>query len=171
MPHEKNGKRTTARSTDPIMGRITMQVRRLINEQLEDSLCQYDKWKLQPHAVSSIAGVYLEILSPAIERYIDGLTSPEKEVVELIVSGLSLMRIPQVRYIRAAGVTLNDVHGIEWEFRKWMLRICANQLLNFCPFCHGAKWSSGGSPHPRLSGTVCPHKELEEIEKLNEENG
>lgn len=145
-----------------------MQTKQLINKQLEDSLSQYDQWKLDPHAVPSVAGAYLEILAPAIERYVDGLASPEKDVIELIVGGISFKNIAKLRKIRAMNVMLEDIHQYEWEFRKWMFRICLQQLFNFCPFCHsGPRWN-GASPNPKLSGTVCPHKEMREMERIAE---
>jgi len=145
-----------------------MQTKQLINKQLEDSLSQYDQWKLDPHAVPSVAGAYLEILAPAIERYVDGLASPEKDVIELIVGGISFKNIAKLRKIRAMNVMLEDIHQYEWEFRKWMFRICLQQLFNFCPFCHsGPRWS-GTSPHPKVNGSVCDHQARWWAEEMKE---
>lgn len=147
------------------MGRVTMTVKRKIYKDIESSLPRYDQWKMNPRAVPATEGAYLEMLGPAVERYVDGLVDPEKTAVEYYLAGIKPHAVLAMSKIQRAKVTRADLRkwlfgdADDWGLIITMFRIFTSRM-EFCPFCHGAKWSSGGSPHPRVNGNPCPHQEM-----------
>ena len=142
-----------------------MQVRRRIYKDIERALPRYDEWKMRPREVDPTAGAYLETLAPAVEKYVDGLIDPEKSAVEYYLAGIKPHAVLHMRKVEREGVTREDLNrwlvgdSTHWGLLQTMFRIFASRAA-FCPFCHGGPRYNGSSPHPKLSGTVCPHPEI-----------
>lgn len=150
-----------------------MQVRRRIYKDIERALPRYDEWKMHPREVDPTTGAYLETLGPAVERYVDGLIPPEKDCVEFYLAGIKPHVVLQMRKVKRQGVTREDLRkwligdSEDWGLLQTMFKIFARNA-NFCPFCHGGPRYNGSSPHPKLSGTVCPHEGIWAEQEMKE---
>lgn len=155
------------------MGRVSMQAKRQIYKEIEASLPRFDEWKMHPKSVPAPAGVYLEMLEQPLERYVDGLVSPEKDCIEYYLAGIKPHAVLGMRKMKREGVTRADMNrwlvgdSTQWGLLQTMFRIFAARM-NYCPFCHGGPRYNGSSPHPKLSGSVCPHESLWAEQEMKE---
>ena len=148
-----------------------MNQRRIIHREIEASLPRYDEWKMNPRSVRDTTGAYLEILEPAIQKYVDGLIPPERECIEYYLAGIKPHAVLGMSKVKRHKVTRADLHkwlignGEEWGLVNTMFKIFVRNAA-YCPFCHGGPRYNGSGIHPKLSGNVCDHKERWEVEEL-----
>lgn len=153
-----------------------MQIRRRIYTDIERALPKYDEWKMRPREVDPTTGAYLETLGPAVEKYVDGLVDPEKTAVEYYLAGIKPHAVLRMRKVKREGVTREDLRKWivgdrdDWGLLLTMFKIFTRNA-NFCPFCHGGPRYSGNSPHPKLTGSVCPHPEMWLEQEMKEGGG
>ncbi len=156
---------------------ITRTGKKLVYNHIEEALLHYGSW-VGGEALPKMFYPYLEALETpgAISGYVGGLKSFEKKAVGLYLHGNRVGRIAADKFLVKNGVKHNEirmwVYGNKEQFGlvNTMFHAFMKQA-EFCPFCHDTKRRGAGGYFPRLSGNVCPHRELWEMEKLRGMDG
>ena len=148
------------------MPKLSERERKEIYKIIPEALSYYRLWRAGGD-VPELCEPYLELLDPHISSYLGALDRIEEECVDYFLSGWTIDRVAKLNYFVKA-------HVNRYTVRKWvfgtkeydglvntMMQICLPILENYCVFCHRDKFGTDSGFHPKLSGTVCPHREME----------
>lgn len=151
--------------------------RQLVYEHLQEALLYYSRYKCGD-GVPHLFRAYLETLEEerAVESYVTGLTRYEHKAVSMYLAGKRVESIRGSEPFRREGISMHDIrkwiYGDREQFGlvNTMFGIVMRRA-SFCPFCHDQKRFGGGGVREKLHGTVCPHREIWEKERLEEMDG
>ena len=157
------------------MPKLNRAKKKAIYDAICAALPHYREWKAG-HPVPELAKPYLELLDPVISGYVDGLTPLEREGVDYFLSNWTIDRILKLNFFTKAGVNRHTLK--KWIYGTWedgeptglvtvMTQVFIQRHAEHCEFCNRTRFGDG-SIHPKVNGTVCPHRELQEEQEAKE---
>ena len=123
--------------------------------------------------VPDVYKAYLEILDAEIEAWRSYAPSPRDVFVVLYLSGWSMKKITEHEVFNSAKYSPSMIRQILIGTREYdglintMTQRFIEQAVDYCPFCQRDRFGDG-SIHPKLSGTICPHREIWEEQEARE---
>lgn len=154
------------------MPKLNRTKKKAIYDAICAALPHYREWKAG-HPVPELAKPYLELLDPHVSNYLGALDRLEEDACDYYLSNWSVSRIVKLNYFVKARVD-------RWTVKKWifgtreydglvntMLQVFLRNNADYCPFCNRDRFGDG-SIHPKMGGTVCPHREIREAEEAKE---
>ena len=149
-----------------------MKAKKIIRKNIERSLPYYSLYRRgdKRRKVPAKLKPYLEILDTYILNYSMGLPSPDNDVVDLFLEGIPLERMPRLRMFKQKGIGMPELHriihgdSVGFGLVSYLYPIFLEKA-EFCPFCHDKRSQGDKTFSVRLSGTVCPHKEIWDAER------
>lgn len=150
--------------------KLTVEGKQMIQDRIAEALSHYYAWKTGGK-VPDLCLPYLDILDTHVQAYRTGLGRMEEDAVDYFLHGWSIERIAESSTFTKAGISIYTIRRFVFGTRGYeglvstMIKVFMQQAADFCPFCHD-KTATGKDKgfHPKLSGTVCPHKEMMEGE-------
>lgn len=148
--------------------------RRLIYEHIQEALLSYSRYK-RGEAVPHLLKAYLDTLEEqsVVEYYVLGLRLLEHKTVNMYLGGKRVEAIKKVEILAKNSVSMNQIrvwiYGDREQFGlvNTVFEVFMRQA-SFCPFCHDQKRWGDGSYQKRVHGSVCPHREMWEEERMEE---
>lgn len=154
------------------MPKLNRTTRKAIHDAICRSLPHYREWKANM-PVPELAKPYLELLDPHVSNYLGALDRLEEDACDYYLSGWNVSRIVKLNYFVKARVDT-------WTVKKWlfgnreydglvntMMHVFVKLYGEDCPFCSRDRFGDG-SIHPKMSGTICPHRAMWDAEEAKE---
>jgi len=148
--------------------------KQLVYQHIQEALLHYSCYK-RGEGVPHLLKAYLDTLEEqsVISNYVLGLKRLEHKAVTMYLDGKRVQAIRKLEIFTKQSVSINQIrvwiYGDREQFGlvNTMYGVFMRQA-NFCPFCHDQKRWGDGAYQKRLHGSVCPHREMWEEERMEE---
>lgn len=157
-----------------------MKEKGLIYQAIQNALPFYYRFKRKNNVPDSHKAILSMLEDKSeISSWLEQLIDIEYMAISLVLDGWQINSMIKLEPFKRQGVSRQDIHN--WLHGKYdpdpdkhergIIPHLVDRFLrsaDYCEFCHNKRRRGDNSPHPKLSGTVCRHREMWLVEEQQE---